>query len=66
MKATTIMSKQEREKRIKEFWAHYAPLRSQGQTDRVTVEWLREDDCLTDEEYMRLTTAPHTDTAFAY
>ena len=59
------MSEQEREQRIKEFWAHYAPLRAKGQTDRATVEWLREDDCLTEAEYRRLTTAPKSSTAFA-
>ena len=59
------MSKKEREQKIKAFWAHYAPMRSSGTTSKAMAEWLFEDDCLTEEEYQRMT-SPQNNTVFAY
>lgn len=48
------MSKKEREQKIKDFWAHYAPLRSSGGMSLAMAQWLWEDDCLSEEEYHRI------------
>ena len=37
------MSKQEKEQKAKEFWEHYASMRTG--LDDATIEWLKEDDC---------------------
>ena len=46
------MSKKEKAKKAKEFWARLAPLQAKG--DGMTpamLEWLREDDCYIPEKY---------------
>lgn len=59
------MGKKEREQRINAFWDHYAPMRTNGPMDKAMAEWLFEDDCLTEDEYKRLTT-PQPNAVFAY
>ena len=46
------MSKEEKAKKAKEFWARLAPLqeKAKGMTPEI-LDWLREDDCYIPEKY---------------